>query len=318
MDSIIQSIESNSDQVKTHLNDNVLQTEASLYEEILLTEMYLYTGNQNPEYSHLSREDKALLTSYLESLYNYRSAVEEMKGVTWLKDLDPDEPLLARVNQYEYNKPEDPQAFYIETNIVIATYQADKYTGREDFFNVEDDNYGNRQFSSQISYYESGDDLQREHNLEARDAYANHTSDYIGEKILSISLNVLMKGLPFTDYVNDFIDYTDGKSDKELQMTEGDAILAANNFGLEIQVLERVSSEGGRNPYEIKFLTTDETHTIMDRWKEVVDSGSSIPYPYQEGEIPEDNWYLISDYFQRHQSEMKGSFSEEYDYIFDK
>lgn len=65
-----------------------------------------------------------------------------------------------------------------------------------------------------------------------------------------------------------------------------------------------------------RIQVTDETYAIMNRWKEIVEAGSNIPCP-NEG-IAEDNWFLISDYFHRNQSEMKESYPEEYEYIFGK
>lgn len=316
MEAIAQSMKSNPDQVKNHLNENVLKTEASLYEELLMTELYLYTGDHNPAYSHLSKEDKALMTAYLEVLYDYRSALEEMKEVdAWLGDLAPDEPLLAKIDKFEYNRPDQPQAFYINTNIIIGKFPADEHFGREDFLNQEDDFIGSMHFKSEISHYESGDDLKRKNNLDARDDLANHTSDFVGDQLLAMSIDVLMKGNPVAGFITTLGDYAEGKADKELQLTEGNAELAANDFGLEIQILERVSTAPGKNPYEIKFLPTDETHRIMDRWKEAADSNSNIPYP--EEAITRENWFEISDFFHTNQTQIKESFPEEYDYIFD-
>lgn len=317
IDSIIWSVENDSEELIKRLNDHVLQTESSLYEEILMTEMYLFTKDEDYKYNNLSKEEKALLIAYLETLYNYRGAIDEMKGVnSWLKDLDPDEPLLARVDQFNYSRPGEPQAFYIETNIIISKYKSDNGYGREDFFKNDKDSIGHLQYHSKISHYESGDDLQRENNLKDRQEYANHTSDFIGSQLLSLSLNVLLKGNPVGSGIEAIADYANDKSEKEHKMTQGDAELAARDFGLEVQILERLTRDSKHESYEIKFLPTEETYTILNRWKEVVDSGSDIPYPKEE--ISEENWFLISDFFHRNQTEMKESYVEEFNYIFDK
>lgn len=317
MNIIIQSLETNSELLISHLNDNVLQTEASLYEEILLTEMYLYTGNQHPKDGHLSRKEHALLSSYLETLYHYRSAVEEVKGVnSWLKNLDPEEPLLAQVELYDYTKPNEPQAYYIETIFRIGKYTADDTYGRDDFLADDDQLLASLYYNSKISHYESGDDLQRENNLKTREVYENHTNDFITAKIMSVALDVLLKGSPMVGVIGDSANFANAKSEKEHQMTQDAAVLAANNFGLEVQILERESKTSRYVPYEIQFLPTKETYEILERWKEVINSGSKIPYP-EEG-ISEDNWFLISDFYHENQSKMISSFSEEYDYIFDQ
>lgn len=318
MKSIARWLETDPSHLKNHLTNDVLKTEASLYEEILMTEMYLYMGNQYPKDGHLSGKEQALLTAYLETLYNYRSSLVEMKGVdAWLADLDPNEPLLAEVDKFEFNDPGDPQAFYIDTIITISKFPADEQYGREDFLNRDRSLLGGSiSFQSQISHYYSGDDLQRKDNLDARKEFTNYTNDFIGGELLSLSLEILTKGHPVASIVETVGDYAEGRSEQVSRMTEGDAKLAANDFGLEIQITERVSMEPGYDPYEINFIATDETYAIMNRWKEVVEAGSNIPYP-NEG-IAEDNWFLISDYFHRNQSEMKESYPEEYEYIFGK
>lgn len=317
MNIIIKSLETNSELLISHLNDNVLKTEASLYEEILLTEMYLYTGNQHPKDGHLSRKEHSLLSSYLETLYHYRSALEEVKEVDpWLKNLDPDDPLLAKVELYDYIKPNEPQAYYIETIFRIGKYTADDSYGRDDFLADDDQLLASLYYNSKISHYESGDDLLRENNLKARDNYANHTKGFINAQILSVALDVLLKGSPLTGFIDDSSNFASARSEKHHQMTQRDAELAANTFGLEVQVLERESKTSRYVPYEMQFLPTKETYEIMDRWKEAIDSGSEIPYP--EEELSQEDWFLISDFYHRNQTEMRNSFSEEYDYIFNQ
>lgn len=317
MDTIIHSIETNSELVIDHLNDNVLQTKSALFKEILLTEMYLYTGNQHPRYGHLSKEENAILTVYLENLHNYRRAIEEAEELDpWLKNLGYEAPLLAKVELYDYKRTDELEAFYLETIFRIGKYSSEDTYERDDFLADNNHELSSMYYNSKISHYENGSAFHRENNLNAREDYENHTNDFITSKILSAAIEVLSKGNSMVNAMEILIEYADGKSEMELDMTQDNAELAAHDFGLEVQILERETKTTDYVPCEINFLPTKETYEIMERWKEVVDSGSEIPYP--EEYISQNNWFLISEFYYIELSKMKESFLEEYEYIFDK
>ena len=65
------------EKLKGHINEEVLSSEKSLEDEIILLEQYLFAGNERPGDLYGNTTDRVALRNYLDVLKNYHRAERE-------------------------------------------------------------------------------------------------------------------------------------------------------------------------------------------------------------------------------------------------
>src|SRR5699024_2487335 len=107
MNTISIFMEHDHEKLKNYINDEILVSEAALYEEIERLELYLFEGNLRPSDQQRSENDRIKLHSYLDILKNYRTAIQEVREeMEWDQSIHA--PLLARIEYINFEFQDSP------------------------------------------------------------------------------------------------------------------------------------------------------------------------------------------------------------------
>ncbi len=308
-----------------HLNNNVLQTENALHEEIALVQLYLFSNELSPEDSQVKNKTSGYLNAYLKALHHFNISVQNMKE-DWFKDLDPDDPLLARVDSINWD---DSKAANIEmsTEIFFGMFEDydDGFTEetRTDFL-AREHTHLMRGNEIEISYFygdKSGTfedrsdlaDLQGEYDVRVDNFFTQKLPGIIaGEAISQTSKTLAIAsaiGIPLMEHYEESKELAEKIEMKEIRT-------GASLLSLEISKTERMDSGERGTVTEVELIPTPESYALLDRWKEISDKNPDIPFPEKEDVIAEE-WIAISYFLDKNYNEMLENNPELTSYILD-
>lgn len=277
------------EKLKEYINEKVLASEATLEEEILRLELYLFTGNEQPGDQWIDDNDRIKLNSYLDLLKNYRIAINEVREeMEW--ERGKEEPLLARIEYVHFDFEDSPINGRSTSDVTIDIFQntsGDRGISREEFLKMKNPLTVRRNFS-EVEYYYGPDavsDLQERRQLDLKDEIDTYTGEYIATELFSL----VLKGPASIAYegLKTFGGYAEGKKENEQRLTFEQLEQTASDFRLELQVNTR-DVPGKSEDMQVQLLPTEETFDLLDRWEAVYQIEPDYPYP--ESKIEKQDW----------------------------
>lgn len=325
-------------ELKEYVNEKVLYSEASLEEEIILLEKYLYAGNERPMDLPGSTDDRAKLHSYLDILKNHHVAINEVKnedGLDW-SNHDRNSPLLARVENIKLKKGGDTKNnnyFLLNSEISIDYHQEideDKGFTRESY--IEAPLATGRKNASEVTYYKGSNAISgiiNEENEKEQDKLDNMDNEFyrnkfmgyiisggkeVGKKVTGKSVKVN----PVLALSQEVMDIQNHKTEKEEQKhvvnLKGHEEIASN-LSVELKINQRdVPYTWSGKSRQIEIYPTDETYETLRRW-EALHNEFPDEVPYNKEAVKTENWEEIHNTF----GEIDESKHEElYNYIINR
>lgn len=98
------------------------------------------------------------------------------------------------------------------------------------------------------------------------------------------------------------IDYESGKKELEEQITIEAARHTADTLSMEFSISLNHSVPYTGDEINVQLYPTESTYAMIDRWKEVHEINSNIPYP--EKHIASQNWPKVNDFYYKHNTLM--------------
>lgn len=311
-------MEYDKENLEKHINEVVLESEASLEREILLLELYLFSGNERPGGLQGNRNERIKLHSYLDLLKNYHIAINEVRHeMEWAQDKDV--PLLARIEYLDFNFDESPIRGHSKSDITIDIYQNERLSSeltREEFLALEN-LLTVRRNASEVDYFFGSDgvtDLKEKHKLKLEDELSVHTQQYITGELFGLAL----RGGWGAAY--SFISSVGGHAaehyEKQERLTFEKLEQTAIDFHLELQVNTR-DVPGSTQDIQVQIHPTEETFNLVERWKTIHQIDGTFPYP--KDELQKQNWSGINEFLYDDGNKVDMKMDEEnqkiYEYI---
>jgi len=288
------------------LNEKVVVSANALEEEIAMIQSYVFTGDKRPGELVVERDIKAKLETYLIVLKNYQSAFGK-----WDKTV-------AQVDVLKYEKdPDGVSGHYIETRLQKAPYRSiDRgnmsvkeyrdYALRDNGLDSPPLTYFN---TTEVTYYTKANASSTYDHLENQKLLnedANYTKDFIVMQIFNVIIGQMGKPV---GVVQTALEHDIGKSELETEITIREAREVADMLSMEFSISENGSVPLSSAPETtVQLYPTEASYKILDRWQEVYDINSNIPY--EENYIKSLDWVKINEYLNDNDSKIGGDLSD--------
>ncbi|MFD1067898.1 T7SS effector LXG polymorphic toxin [Oceanobacillus locisalsi] len=283
-----------------YMNEEVLASEQSLENEIVILEQYLFAGNERPSDLTGKTEDRVALRSYLDVLKNHHTAINEVsEEMDW--DRNKDDPLLARIEYANFAFTGDSEVTpnsHLESDITIHLHQdtsEDKGISREEFLEMELPLLVRRNHS-EIEYYYGGDavtDLMHKEGKELEEEVDTMTGEFLGSEILGYSLEA--GGRAFNVFGNVALstgNFLSDKKEKEDSLKWSEIKNTANKFNLEIKINTRDVPGSPKNE-QVELNPSELTQEQMERWQAI--HIEEPDFPYDEEAMKTQDWKKMYD-----------------------
>lgn len=292
------------EEFKEHINEKVLSSEASLEDEIILLEKYLYTGNERPEELRGETIDRAKLRSYLDILKNHRIAINELsEEADWDRSMHA--PLLARVEYARLKDEEDTKNnkhYEMESEITIDYHQKvdeDREFTRESYVEAPGIAPGRGNYS-EVKYYKGSNaasSMINEEKHEAKEDLDDREKELFGDKFLGYALT---KGPTIYNVANEIKEFGDQFQEQEQQKhiveLKGHEEMASD-LSVEIKLNKRdVPRTLHGESRHFQIYPTDETFEMLRRWEAIHDKYPDA-IPYDASAVENRDWKEIHNVF---------------------
>ncbi|WP_424475229.1 T7SS effector LXG polymorphic toxin [Oceanobacillus kimchii] len=282
--------EQNIDELKNYLNDNVVISQENLANELMLLEMYLYTGSNNLREAHLEDPNiKRNLITYSLLLNDYIGAIGKNE--------------IINISKLEYKSDYAEKTSYhvsssLEKAVFSPSHQKIMSEGEFRDFMFESENMiATHNHGTEITYYGTGkgseffnqtlnEETKKERANYSKNYWINWAADTASSAVataykLSIPLKVLSTG----------VDYYKGREKLDDNITIEEAMEVGLDIRLEVGVSSVKSTDGKDEKNLLSFYPSEETYKLLDRWKEISVNNPDVKYPTES--IATEDWNTV-------------------------
>lgn len=296
--------------LKEHINAEVLVSEEALDQEIGMLEAYLYSGNLSIHERNVDKIETQRLRAYIGLLKNYKSAYSDIKDEAEIAGKSI--PFLANVEKLNFVESTDPMKLQFDSELAVSTaFELGDPLTREEFLEAEfwtQQRYYTSKSTQYLEHY-ADEQIRRASELEYGEQLYNYNSNFVSNELKEFMISKLGAGYKSVDMVNK---YEEGKSDIERSLTQAEAEGIASTLAMEVNFLEQSRYAQG-DVLVADLQPTPTTYAILSRWKEVHYLNPEIPYP--ENEIDLNDWKGIRSFKLEHQGEIEENFPGLFAYI---
>ena len=299
--------ENDIDKLTKRLNEKVVISDSALEDEMLLVQAYLFLGTHMPSETTVEYDTRSKLESYLMLLKEYYSYMVEDNEVI----------LIGKIDYKE--KHRGISGHHLDSVIKSIEYTVDDHVMSKNEFRdwmfFDPDNYVHPRIQRSAVMYVTGPDAPtkiRESELKKLEKqFANYEANFVAKEVIKKIVSGLAKKADVSEFVDATkiaIGFDKGRRELNEKIEIGKALNTASRLALDVSISEKTPGK----ELNIKLYPIDSTFAKIERWRELHNINSNIPFP-EEAIIAHD-WYEIGQKL----AEIEDEFGTKmYQYIYD-
>lgn len=284
--------ETDIDQLKDRLNEEVIISEEALTEEIAMIQAYLYLGSKRPGEGSVKRIKRERLGSYLWLLQNFM--------------LELDDDVFMRVDNLKFEHfTEGKKGYFIQSALETVPYDHKGLLSEEEFQRryFESRPTERKKLSVIESVYYSGSNSSDHYHYIEKNQLEDMESNYdkqfllknISQKVISLigKRNVLGFIATSINEADKLREHNASSKENEDTILIKNLVSNAGILKMGFNIYNHLYTEFPSEQLNATLYPTDSTYEIFDRWKIVSMINNQIPYP--EDLILSQKWDEVGD-----------------------
>src|SRR5699024_2532918 len=182
---------------------------------------------------------------------------------------------------------------YYNYNVVDDIMSKDRF--RDWSFNDPDNFVFPQLQTTEITYAtgtKAANNIEKSELSELEEEYAYYEAKFIGTKVVEKAISALAKKANLDDAVDigkTLVDMDAGAKEMGKEIIIEEALKTATNLNMEVAISETSPGQG----LNIQLYPLDGTLEIINRWKELSEKDSNVPFPVDE--INSQDWYEVTE-----------------------